>query len=253
LSQAEHYNAIIEEYDRHYYDETSMAWRRRFAYPPLFRGLDLNDRSVAELACGSGHNTLELLRLFPRAKPIGLDVSPRACEAYAHKTGCQSFVVDLSNRDAQLPAQVETAFIVGGLHHCVNDLPAALENLARLVQPGGLLLMLEPSSRFFLNGLRTFWYRKDKWFREEEEAPLDHDEVLALARPAFELHSVSYHGGLAYFFVANSLVMRVPLGMKRALTPPLFAMETAYAFVPWQRAFPFFVAHWRRAPALRAN
>jgi hypothetical protein len=40
------------------YDASSMAYRDRFVYDIMFRGLDLNGKDVADLAAGSGHNSL---------------------------------------------------------------------------------------------------------------------------------------------------------------------------------------------------
>jgi hypothetical protein len=55
--QKQHYEAIHTNYEDHYYDAQSMAYRERFYYDPLFEGLDLNGCRVADLASGSGHNS----------------------------------------------------------------------------------------------------------------------------------------------------------------------------------------------------
>ena len=51
--EKDHYERIHSDYARHYYDQTSMAYRRRFIYDHLLAGLDLNGKRVADLACGN--------------------------------------------------------------------------------------------------------------------------------------------------------------------------------------------------------
>lgn len=246
LGQADHYDVILDEYERHYYDESSLAYRERYIYPTLFAGIDLSNRRVIELACGSGFNTQALLRRFPAAEPLGLDISPRSCEAYRRNTGRPAQVFDLTDPSpVDLPEPADCSFVVGGLHHCVRDLPSTFANLRRLIRLGGHLLLVEPNADFVLNALRMAWYRRDRWFQAQDEAPLDHDLLLSEAS-GFEAEFVSFLGGPAYFLIANSLVMRMPLAFKRPLAPALFAVDDLYNRLPGRRPYPMFIARWRR-------
>src|SRR6476660_5880416 len=85
--QKRHYEAIHTNYEDHYYDAQSMAYRERFYYDPLFEGLDLNGCTVADLASGSGHSSVALLKRFPKAVVTGFDISSSACEAYRRNVG----------------------------------------------------------------------------------------------------------------------------------------------------------------------
>src|ERR1700737_4489299 len=95
-SQKEHYESIHEIYESHYYDEQSMAYRERFYYDPLFDELDLNGCAVADLASGSGHNSLAVLRRFPKAIVTGFDISTAACEDYRRNVGRPGIETDLT-------------------------------------------------------------------------------------------------------------------------------------------------------------
>jgi SAM-dependent methyltransferase len=246
MPQAEHYDTIISEYDRHYFDETAMAYRRRYLYPRLFDGLDLNGLDVIELACGTGYNTLEVLKLFPEARIAGMDVSPNVCEAYRQRTGRDALLSDLTKGNSLPRACFDVAFVVGGLHHCNNDIRVALTSVFDTLRPGGRLLMIEPNARFFLNVMRKAWYRRDKWFDEAEEDALDHAALLGQAEGLFNVESVSFAGGPAYFGILNSLVLRVPINFKPMLAIPLFGLESLYNLLPGQAPFPMFTARWRR-------
>lgn len=246
MKQAEHYDRILVDYEAHYYDETSMEYRRRYIYPRLFAGMDLDGKRVYELACGSGSNTNELLRLFPRAQVTGLDISPRSCEAYRRNTGRDALVYDLTARDAQPLEPADFAVVIGGLHHCVTDLSSTFANLSRLVAPGGHLAMVEPNAGYFLNTLRDRWYRTDHWFQAEEEAPLHHDAIAHMAQDYFEPLVIDYLGGPAYFLVLNSLIVRFPVRAKKIIAPIAFLMDDIYNRLPGRRMYPMFIARWRR-------
>jgi SAM-dependent methyltransferase len=243
--QKHHYDAIHSSYEDHYYDEQSLAFRERFYYDPLFAGLDLNGCSVADLASGSGHNSLALLKRFPNAVVTGFDISTAACEAYRRNVGRPGIQADLT-RPLDNPGKFDAAMVVGGLHHCVVDLPAALDNLANMLKPGGRLLMLEPNRAFVLEGVRRLWYRLDRYFDAATERALTPSELLEHARARFIPEWVAYYGGPGYFLIAQSLLFRIPKPVKRAITPPLMVVERAFNRVSLPWLHPYFAARWVR-------
>ena len=244
-AQKRHYEAIHDAYEAHYFDAASMRYRERFIYSVMFDGLDLNGSAVADLAAGSGYNSLAVLRRFPTAEVIGYDISSKACAAYENVTGRRAFELDLTS-DTELGVRVDTAIVVGGLHHCVSNLAGTFATVARLLKPGGLLLAAEPNRAFFLERVRERWYRVDRYFDAATERALDYEELVAVAHPDFEPVSVRYMGGPGYFLILNSLVTRTPPALKRLLAPPLFLADSLYNVLPGKRAFPYFVARWRR-------
>ncbi|HLX29233.1 MAG TPA: class I SAM-dependent methyltransferase [Casimicrobiaceae bacterium] len=241
-----HYERIHDDYERHYYDSTSMAFRERFLYDAMFDGLDLNGRRVADLASGSGHNSLAILQRFPRAEVVGFDISETACRQYRATVGAEAYQFDLiSGGDAGMAFDV--AIIVGGLHHCVSNLDATFRTIANLLCEGGLLLMYEPNSEYVLEGVRKFWYRRDRYFDAATEHALAHDRIARMAaKSGLVPLRCHYAGGPAYFLIQNSLLFRIPVPLKRYLAPPLFALETAYNRLPWKSCFPTFIACWRK-------
>ncbi|MGQ0659179.1 MAG: class I SAM-dependent methyltransferase [Chromatiales bacterium] len=243
--QEEHYDRIHSAYRLHYFDESSMAYRERFVYDMLFEGLDLNDKTVADLACASGYNSLAVLRRYPRAATIGFDISAKACGDYRSLVKNEAYEIDLTaGEDAGV--KVDVAMIVGGLHHCVSNLAGTFATIAGMVNPGGLLLMYEPNKACFLETVRRIWYRVDPYFNAESEHALDHDEILALASKDFALIDCRYSGGPAYFLILNSLIFRVPSSWKKILSGPLFALESLYDRLPGRTFFPTFIARWQR-------
>ena len=242
-----HYERILDDYEAHYYDKTSMAFRNRFLYDLMFRGLDLNGKDVADLAAGSGHNSLAVRQRFPTARVAGFDISPRACESYRRIVGAKAFELDLTSESC-VDFRFDVAIIVGGLHHCVSNLPATFRTIDRMLNPGGLLLMYEPNGRFVLDTLRDFWYRHDRYFDAQTEHALDHDACAAMAAES-SLAPVEcvYLGGPAYFLIYNSLIFRVPVGLKRYIAPLMFSLESVYNRLPWKACFATFIARWKKS------
>jgi SAM-dependent methyltransferase len=245
LKQKAHYEAIHGEYEAHYFDAESMVFRERFVYNVMFAGIDFNGKSVADLACGSGYNSQWVYQHFPEARICGFDISEKACDAYRKLVGRPAHLFDLTG-GTNFGSQFDIAMVLGGLHHCVSDLPGTFRTIAQLVRPNGLLLMFEPNSRYLLEGARKLWYRWDATFQGETESALDHDALSKMAAPYFEPLDSRHMGGPAYFLIYNSMIFSIPKKAKRFLAPALFALESAFNHLPGKFLFPYFVARWKR-------
>ena len=150
------------------------------------------------------------------------------------------------DRRSSLDAAFRRRNRLGGLHHCATALDTALRNVADLLRPGGLFLIVEPNRDTWLEPLRQVWYRRDRYFESSTEAALSHDELSARGRSWLKAVSVRYMGGPAYFLVYNGLVFRFPLPLKRAVAGPLITLEEFTNSLPWRGAYPYFIARWRR-------
>ncbi len=244
--QKEHYEKHADQYAQHYFDRFSMQYRKEFIYGTLWQGRDFSGSRAVELACGAGFNSREFATTFRSVSMTGLDISPSACASYTAAVGAPAYEVDLT-RPLTLPLEpFDVAFVIGGLHHCVADLRTTLANIAGLVKPGGTLMMLEPNSHFLLEALRKLWYRLDSSFDAENEAALDHDALYHLGRDWFEVESVRYLGGPAFFAVLNSMILRIPLAAKPVISPPLMALERVWNRIPLHSLQNVFAAVWRR-------
>lgn len=244
--QAAHYDRILNAYDEHYYDSNSLKYREEFILLPMLKGLDLAGKRVADLACGSGQTSLYLMQKFPGIQLEGFDISPEVCERYRRSVHRPCSITDLT-KPVTVGERFDAAIIMGGLHHCISDLPQSLENISNLLKPGGLLLMFEPSKNFGLESLRKLWYKLDTYFDAETEAALSHDELYRSApKDTFKVRSVRYFGGPAFFIVYNSLVFRIPLGVKRVIAPPILALEKAYGKLPGKFWYSSFIAQWEK-------
>lgn len=243
--QAAHYDRILSDYDRYYYDAHSTRYRERFILEPLLAGVDLRGLRVADLASGSGHTSAYLLQRFPGIEVTGFDVSLKACAGYRKRVGRPSFQFDLTKRQAA-PGQFDACIVMGGLHHCVADLEATFENIAGMLRPGGTLLMFEPNSEYVLQLARDLWYRCDKYFDETNERALAHNTILQQSGGGFVAEQVRYFGGPAFFLIYNSLLFRMPARLKSATSGLLLGAEALHNRMPGRWLHASFTARWRR-------
>lgn len=243
--QAAHYDRILSDYDRHYYDRYSTEYRERFILEPLLAGVDLRGLKVADLASGSGHTSLYLMQRNPGIETTGFDVSAEACAGYQKRVGRPSQQFDLTRRQPP-PGQFDACIIIGGLHHCVADLPATFANIQGMLKPGGMLLMFEPNRQYVLQAAREFWYRRDRYFDAANEQALAHDDLVRLAGAGFRPESLRYFGGPAFFLVYNSLLFRMPAGLKARSSRVFLGLEAWHNRLPGRWLHSSFTARWRR-------
>jgi len=182
---------------------------------------------------------------FPDAKFTGFDISSKACEEYKNKLGFPAYTVDLT-KVYETDLKFDAAIVIGGLHHCIIDLETTINNIANLIKKDGHFLMMEPNSCYILEPMRKLWYKKDKYFEAAKERALDHDEILKIARKNFELVDVKYYGGIAYFLIFNSLVVRIPKFVKKLFMPILFKQEVMFNMLPGKLPFAYFLAKWKK-------
>lgn len=215
-------NRIFDQYDRHYGDRHSAEYRRRFLYGPLFGGIDLRGKRVLDAMCGGGYTTVDLLGRG--AEVSALDISDEAVSAYrARHAGCD--VRACSILDVTFPAGAfDAVVIIGGLHHAQPRVQRAIDEVHRVLKPGGLFFFMEPHSRSLMDVARRAWYRRDAFFEENERA-IDMEEIRRGNEGRFVFRKELYGGNLAYLLVLNSAVFRVPMWLKAAYSPALLAIE----------------------------
>lgn len=222
--QRGHYEQIGDAYSAHYDDPSSLAYRERFIYGPLFGGMRLGGLRVLEAMCGAGSLTGFLLGRGARV--TGLDLSERQMRAFSERwPDCEALCGSIFETGIP-PESFDCVAVVGGLHHVQPHIGKAVREIHRLLRPGGTLCFAEPHRGSLPDLVRRFWYRHDPLFMENEES-VDAEALMREFGALFEFAETRYAGNLAYLFVLNSMVFRIPLPLKRFYTPSLMAMEAA--------------------------
>ncbi len=236
---------IHDDYSSHYFDKISIIYREKFLYNLLFDGENLNNKDVAEIACGSGFNSLYIKNRFPLVKITGYDISTPACQDYKKIVGSEAYVWDLTKERIN-SKKYDYVIVIGGLHHCIENLDITLKNINSMLKENGILIMFEPNKNYFLDLARKLWYKLDKYFDYETEDSLDHKKLINSQKKYFSLKKIDFLGGPAYFLIYNSLIFRFPLFLKKSISPFLFFIEKIYNKFPFELMFPAFVAKWKK-------
>ena len=241
--QQDHYDNIAAEYEAHYSDPSSLDYRRKFIYQPMFEGLNLAGMKVLDAMCGAGQTTEHLL--LHNAEVTGLDISPAVIESFnARWQSCST--VCRSLLDSGLPAEsFDCVAIVGGLHHIQPHVSRAVREIHRVLKPGGYFCFMEPHSGSFPDIIRRFWYKHDRFFSDNEEAIDVHALEQEFARH-FAFKRVKYLGNLAFLLVLNSLIFRIPLRAKPFYSPVLLKLESLINRFQGEKSSCYVVGQWQK-------
>jgi SAM-dependent methyltransferase len=242
LQQA-HYDEIGADYEAHYSDPCSVEYRRKFIYGPMFEGISLPGMNVLDAMCGCGQTTEFLLA--NQADVVGLDISNEVIQSFrARWTNCKA--VRRSLLDSGLPSQsFDCVVVVGGLHHIQPHVAEAITEIHRVLKPEGYFCFMEPHSASLANIVRRFWYKHDELFSDNESA-IDLQSLEEQFRPHFRFNRVRYLGNVAFLFVLNSLVFRIPLKLKPLYAPFLMRLEPLINKLQGRLTSCFVVVQWQK-------
>jgi SAM-dependent methyltransferase len=137
--QAEEYRKLAGVEDSMWYFRALHAHIAR----ELAARLPAGPGRILDAGCGTGGLIRRLAPLHPEWQWTGVDVSPLACElARASGVGdvCEASVTALPFRDGEFSAVVSADV----LYHLDDD-EAALREMARMLQPGGIIVINVPA------------------------------------------------------------------------------------------------------------
>lgn len=235
------YDREAVSHEKHHAHELNQRYRDQFIRDQIL-DIDLAGKEVLDGMCASGIETGYLLSRG--AKVTGLDISGNNIALYQAKWGCPSHVASI--HATGLPDNAfDVVYIFGGLHHVIPLLDETIQEMHRLLRPGGFLIFVEPNRDTFVNKFRELWYKSDKRFQAEERA-LSYPELAAkYLRQGFTVDKVIYGGNVAYLLIAQSLILGIPGIVKTAIYRLLFAFERTIGATRMAPKL-FFAARWRK-------
>lgn len=126
-------------------DYEQHAWLQREVRTRLYERLEhfsLSPQVIIDLGCGSGHGSAALKRAYPKACVIGLDLATGMCVQTRKLSRWRRPLHALQADAMQLPlAAASVDLLVSNLTlQWLDDLPAFLHTVRRVLKPGGLLL-----------------------------------------------------------------------------------------------------------------
>jgi SAM-dependent methyltransferase len=117
---------------------------------PLLRGMGLQveNRDVLEIGCGSGYAAVLLGRRGPR-RYVGVDLMPEQIAlAQARRLPGAEFRVGDATDLSDFPDASQDVVIMFGVLHHIPAWRRAVDEISRVLRPGGQLYVEEPGHRF---------------------------------------------------------------------------------------------------------
>lgn len=243
LLQQAHYELIGNDYDAHYNDVYSRKYMRRYAFEPMFRGIDLRGKQVLEAMCGGGQTTNYLME--KGASVTGLDISPRQTANFSTRHPEARVLCGSILKSGISDASFDVVSVVGGIHHMPPHVDESIEEIHRILKPGGHFCFMEPHSEAVVDRVRRAWYKRDPLFAKNEEA-INMSELRRTFADRFNFKHEYFLGNVGYLFVLNSMVFRIPLRLKPLYSPSMMALEGVFNRIGGRAFSCFVVAQWQK-------
>lgn len=118
---------------------------QRFFELPIFHqmGLDVRGKDILEIGCGSGYGAFLLNQLDPKSY-VGLDVMEKQVELARRKYPQFEFLVQDATDLSQYESESKDVVIIFGVLHHIPDWRKAIDEIKRVLKPGGSLFLEEP-------------------------------------------------------------------------------------------------------------
>jgi len=110
---------------------------------PVKRTLQFGERrKVLDLGTGAGHWAIDMADEFPGADVIGIDLAP--IQSRSVPPNCTFELCDLDQSIIPYPSGYFDMVHARSMHTGIRDYPMLLREVARVLRPGGLVLLVEP-------------------------------------------------------------------------------------------------------------
>lgn len=219
--QKKYYNSIAKDYDKHYSEKYSLKYRYDL-FDYILKGINFQDAIVLDAMCGNGQNTQYFLNRS--SKVTGLDISEEQCVFFA-KRYPESEIVCASILDSGFEDNSFDFVISDSLHHLHPHVYEAINEIHRILKPGGKYMIWEPAAGSVIDYFRKLWYKTDSKYFEENEHSIDINKLKKDFSDKFDFLKIKYGGNIGYLLVHESIAFRIPIRLIKYYAPVLLPVD----------------------------
>jgi len=220
--QKEYYDKIASEYDRYHTNPHALKYRYS-CYDQMLGDIDFKGLMVLDAMCGGGDVTSYLVK--KGAIVTGLDISKPFCRIYKGRFKDCDIVCSSILKTGFQSSCFDAVVIGGGLHHLHPLLDRGINEISRILKPGGYFCFYEPNAESFLDFFRKLWYRMDKRHFQKSEKSINIGHFKNKYGGRFEVIKTRYGGNLAYLFITQAMIFRIPTGLIKYYAPFFLSLE----------------------------
>jgi len=204
--QKSYYNKIADIYDN--YKSSNCCFKyREFIFDQIFKNIDLSKMKVLDAMCGSGAYSSNLIARG--GEVTGIDISNELCGIYRNKFP-ENQVICGSVLKMPFKDKYFDLVFINSLHHLHPYVNTGVEEVVRVLKPGGYLVIFETSTGSIFDFIRKFWYKMDSKFFEGNEKSIDSQLLENQYKNKLKLIKKTYGGNIAYILVQHALILRIP-------------------------------------------
>ena len=238
------FDDFVSAFEEHYNDDFTRAYKNNFIYPWLMGDLPLKGGSALDAMCGNGQ-VVEYL-LGRGARVSGLDISKVAMDSFRHRwPGARAVEGSILSPDLEY-GSFDLVVIIGGLHHLHPHVHQAVGVIHKLLKPRGWFCFMEPHSGSVWDLPRKIWYRLDRSLFASNEASIDLLQLESEHAADFKVVKRAFAGSLGYLLVLNSMIFRLPMGLKKSIAKPLMRLEAVLQPRLGRRSACFSLSVWQK-------
>lgn len=186
----------LSVFERWWLDAWPHRWHIRSYIPKFLRAAPEAVRGeVLEVGAGRGWTSQRILQTFPQVELTAVDLDPHSVTSLASLQEKYGPRLHIKQADAaDLPfdrEQFDIVLSVHAMHHFPN-VPVVIQELLRVVRPGGLIGIADENQRYVVGPMRWLWRRSNM---------LDRIAIQQLV--AAEAEIVVAHGDSHYYIWAR--------------------------------------------------
>ncbi|MBK7960872.1 MAG: class I SAM-dependent methyltransferase [Bdellovibrionales bacterium] len=209
-------------YDKHYSSESAIAYRNCI-FDAFLSDIDLQNQKMLDAMCGGGESSGYFIAK-KNVQVFGIDISEKQCEFFKSRYPSVSVACG-SILDTPFDDNTFDFIITESLHHLHPYVNGGVNEITRILKPGGYFMVWEPNSGSFFDMVRKIWYSVDRKFFEKNEASIDFQKLVKDHSHHLELVKKQFGGNVAHLFVMNSMLFRIPVAFVKIYGPFFIFIE----------------------------